>query len=68
MTRLPLRPLPPSKALGGPEAADCAQWDFAMPHPPQPAFSSFSSHMGEEPLEGEEPCLPRAWWKSGLSP
>ena len=57
MTRLPLRPLPPPKALDGPGAADCAQWAFAMANPQQPAFPSFFSDMREEPLEGEEPCL-----------
>ena len=55
MTRLPLRPLPPPKALDGPGATECAQWAFAMANPQQPAFPSFFSDMGEEPLEGEEP-------------
>lgn len=68
MTRLPLRPLPPPKALDGPGATDCAQWAFAMANPQQPAFPSFFSDMREEPLEGEEPCLSRALGKRGLSP
>lgn len=46
---LPLHPLPPPKALGDPEASDFAQPDFAMANPQQPTFSSFFSHLGEEP-------------------